>query len=55
MACSFQGAKLIFLLGNNKNRLIKNALKFNNKKTDDPISPPVGACISGPDFIPWKN
>ncbi|MFO7824918.1 MAG: SulP family inorganic anion transporter [Cyclobacterium sp.] len=38
MACSFQGAQLVLLLGNNKNRLIKNALIQQIKKPDDPIS-----------------
>lgn len=38
MACSFQGAKLILLLGNNKNRLIKHALIRQIKNPENPIS-----------------
>lgn len=38
MACNFQGAKLVLLLGNTKNRLIKQALIQQIKNPDGPIS-----------------
>lgn len=37
LACSFQGAKLILLLGNNKNRLIKHALIQQIKNPENPV------------------
>ncbi|MEX2565907.1 MAG: SulP family inorganic anion transporter [Cyclobacteriaceae bacterium] len=38
MACSIQGSRLILMLGNNKNRLIKNSLIQQIKNPEEPIN-----------------